>query len=332
VPTLRVDPLTPDPSVIARAAALLRNGEVVAFPTETVYGLGADATNPEAVRRIFEAKGRPAYNPLIVHVADVAAARRLAAPWPEAADALADRWWPGPLTLVVRKSPAIPDIVTAGLPTVALRVPSHPVAQAILRAAGVPLAAPSANLSGQTSASQARHVEKSLGDRVPLIIDGGPTEVGIESAVVDLSNPTPRLLRPGSISRDDLARLLGQLEVPSGAAAPGAALPSPGMLDRHYAPAAELVLYSGSQDPVIHARLAAARAEGARVGALVHHTLPGACETIVALPPEPAGYARGLYQALHELDERGCRLILVEAPPATPAWAAVRDRLVRASS
>jgi L-threonylcarbamoyladenylate synthase len=329
--TLRVDPFAPDPAIIARAAELLRRGEVVAFPTETVYGLGADATNPEAVQRIYDVKGRPAYNPLIVHVPDATAARRLAAAWPGEAEALAERWWPGPLTLVVRKSPVIPDIVTAGLPTVALRVPAHPVAQAILRASGVPMAAPSANLSGMTSPSQARHVERCLGSRIPLIIDGGPTEFGIESTVVDLSGSRPRLLRPGSISRAELERLLGPLEDPSRTGAPGAALPSPGMLDRHYAPAAELWLYPGPQDLTMHARLRAAHAAGAMVGAVVHHTIPPACDTVVALPPEPLGYARGLYQALHRLDERGCRLIVVEPPPETPAWAAIRDRLTRAS-
>ena len=329
--TLRVDPSAPDPAIIARAAALLRNGDVVAFPTETVYGLGADATNPEAVKRIYEAKGRPAYNPLIVHVPDAASARRLAASWPSEADAVTERWWPGPLTLVVRKSAMIADIVTAGLPTVALRVPSHPVAQAILRAAGIPIAAPSANLSGMTSPSQARHVEKSLGGRIPLIIDGGPTEVGIESTVVDLSGATPRLLRPGSISREALERILGPLEDTPAAGGPGAALPSPGMLERHYAPAAQLLLYTGSADHVMRARFGAARAAGEKIGAVVYHATPDACDMVVALPPEPLGYGRGLYQALHELDDRGCRLILVEAPPEIAAWAAVRDRLSRAS-
>ena len=329
---LRVNPFSPDPAVIARAAELLRGGQVVAFPTETVYGLGADATNPEAVQRIYQAKGRPAYNPLIVHVPDVAAARLLAASWPSAAQVLADRWWPGPLTLVVQKSAVIPDIVTAGRPTVALRVPANPVAQAILRAAGIPLAAPSANLSGMTSASQARHVEKGLGDRIPLIIDGGPTEIGIESTVVDLTGPAPRLLRPGAISRNDLERVLGPLEDPLHANAPNAARPAPGMLDRHYAPAAELLLYLGSHDAELQVRVSAAQAAGGMIGAVVHHVLPDACDAFVALPPEPHGYARGLYQALHELDDRGCRLILVEAPPGTPEWAAVRDRLSRASS
>ena len=330
--TLRVDAFSPDPAIIARAAELLREGQVVAFPTETVYGLGADATSPEAVQRIYEAKGRPAHNPIIVHVADVAAARRLAAPWPAVADELADRWWPGPLTLVVRKSPAIPDIVTAGQPTVALRVPAHPVAQAILRAARIPLAAPSANLSGRTSPTQARHVEKSLAGRVPLIIDGGPTDIGIESTVVDLSGPVPRLLRPGLIARGELERVLGPLEGPPEPGASDEGRPSPGMLDRHYAPSAALVLYSGTPSPELRHRADAVRADGGLIGAVVHHLLPHGCDTLVALPGEPGAYASGLYRALHELDDRGCRLILVEAPPDSPDWAAVRDRLTRASS
>jgi L-threonylcarbamoyladenylate synthase len=329
--TLRVDASSPDPAIIAQAAELLREGQIVAFPTETVYGLGADATSPEAVQRIYEAKGRPGHNPIIVHVADVAAARRLAAPWPAIADVLADKWWPGPLTLVVRKSAAIPDIVTAGQPTVALRVPAHPVAQAILKAARIPLAAPSANLSGRTSPTQARHVEKSLAGRVPLIIDGGPTDVGIESTVVDLSGPAPRLLRPGLIARGDLERVLGPLEGPAEPEAPDAARPSPGLLERHYAPAAALVLTAGTPSAELRARVDAVHAEGGLVGAVVHHILPHGCDTLVALPAEPGAYARGLYRALHELDDRGCRLVLVETPPDTPDWAAVRDRLTRAS-
>jgi len=331
MPTLRVDAFSPDPAVIARAAELLREGQVVAFPTETVYGLGADATSPEAVQRIYEAKGRPAHNPIIVHVPDVAAARRLAAPWPAIADLLADKWWPGPLTLVVRKSAAIPDIVTAGQPTVALRVPAHPVAQAILQAARIPLAAPSANLSGMTSPTRARHVEKSLAGRVPLIIDGGPTDIGIESTVVDLSGPVPRLLRPGQITRDELERMLGPLEGPPVSSASDAGRPSPGMLDRHYAPAAALVLYARTPGADLRRRVDAVRSEGGLVGAVVHHILPDGCDTLVALPAEPGGYARGLYRALHDLDDRGCRLILVETPPDSPGWAAVRDRLARAS-
>src|SRR5919199_1388466 len=200
MPTVRVDPHSPDVGVIRRAADLLRAGELVAFPTETVYGLGANALDEGAVRKIFEAKGRPSYNPLIVHVSSAADVSRVAAAWPESAQRLAERFWPGPLTLVLPKRSEVPDAVTAGLGSVAVRVPAHPVALALLRAAGVPVAAPSANRSTEVSPTMAPHVEKSLGKRVALIVDGGPTTVGIESTVVDLSGERPVLLRPGAIS------------------------------------------------------------------------------------------------------------------------------------
>ncbi len=195
-----------DPA-IREAAALLRAGHVVAFPTETVYGLGANALDPAAIERIYQAKGRPAYNPLIVHVADIAGARALTTSWPEAAVRLTEEFWPGPLTIILPKAAAIPPIVTAGLPNVAVRVPSHPVALALLQAAGLPLAAPSANRSEGLSPTTAEHVRGSLGGRIPLILDGGPTSVGIESTVIDLSGPVPRVLRPGMISLDTLAGL-----------------------------------------------------------------------------------------------------------------------------
>ncbi|MFW6201455.1 MAG: L-threonylcarbamoyladenylate synthase, partial [Gemmatimonadota bacterium] len=201
---LTVDPESPDPAAIDRAARALREGRLIAFPTETVYGLGADALDADAVRRIFEAKERPPRNPLIVHVADAAAARGLVERWPPAAGRLADAFWPGPLTLVLPKRPEVPDEVTAGLPTVAVRVPSHPVARALLLAAGVPVAAPSANPFTGVSPTTARHVQSGLADRIDLVLDAGPTPVGIESTVVDLSGPKPRLLRPGMISPEAL--------------------------------------------------------------------------------------------------------------------------------
>ena len=212
---IAVSPTSPEAATIARAAALLGQGRLVCFPTETVYGLGANALDPAAVNRIYEAKGRPAHNPLIVHVADAAAAQRLVTAWPEAAERLAAKWWPGPLTLVLPKSREVPTEVTAGLGTVAIRVPAHPVALALLKAAGVPVAAPSANRSGELSPTTAEHVQRSLGDLVPMILDAGPTTVGIESTVIDLSDRAPVLLRPGMVTREEIEALIGPVTLPN---------------------------------------------------------------------------------------------------------------------
>ncbi len=318
-----------DAAGIAEAAALLRAGELVAFPTETVYGLGGNALDPTAVARIYEAKGRPEYNPLIVHLADAAGARALATRWPEPAERLSRRWWPGPLTLVLPRAAGIPDIVTAGGGTVALRVPAHPAAQALLRAAGVPLAAPSANRSGEVSPTTAAHVARGLAGRIPLVLDGGATNVGIESTVLDLSGPMPVLLRPGMISRAELEREIGPVGTPGREPPREGPRPSPGMLERHYAPRAPLRLVPGAQDAVELAR--AVHARGERVGAVtLGDPLPDA-DDVIRLPPEPEGYARGLYGALHRLDELGVALILAVAPPADARWDAVRDRLRRAA-
>jgi L-threonylcarbamoyladenylate synthase len=335
MPTLPIDPDDPSPETIARAAAVLRRGGLVAFPTETVYGLGANALDAAAVARIFAAKGRPSYNPLITHVADVAAARRLARRWPESAERLARSFWPGPLTLVVPKRADIPDVVTAGLDSVALRVPAHAVALALLREAGLPVAAPSANRSTRLSPTTARHVEQSLGRGVDLILDAGPTRVGIESAVVDLTGAEPVLLRPGLLGPQDLEPVVGALreaarEPVAGAADDTRPRPAPGMLDRHYAPRAELRLF----DPADWARAAdlarRAAAEGRTVGALLvaGPAIPGA--RTARLPAEPAAYARRLYAELHALDA-ACDLILAERVPDDASWAAVRDRLERAA-
>ncbi|MDX2120591.1 MAG: L-threonylcarbamoyladenylate synthase [Gemmatimonadota bacterium] len=318
-----------DAAGIAEAAALLRAGELVAFPTETVYGLGGNALDPAAVARIYEAKGRPEYNPLIVHLADAAGARALATRWPEPAERLSRRWWPGPLTLVLPRAAGIPDIVTAGGGTVALRVPAHPAAQALLRAAGVPLAAPSANRSGEVSPTTAAHVARGLAGRIPLVLDGGATNVGIESTVLDLSGPMPVLLRPGMISRAELEREIGPVGTPGREPPREGPRPSPGMLERHYAPRAPLRLVPGAQDAVELAR--AVHARGERVGAVtLGDPLPDA-DDVIRLPPEPEGYARGLYGALHRLDELGVALILAVAPPVDARWDAVRDRLRRAA-
>ncbi len=325
-----IDRLHPDPALLERAARMLRAGHLVAFPTETVYGLGANALDPAAVARIYAAKGRPAYNPLIVHVPDVTAARRLTREWPEVADRLAARWWPGPLTIVLPKAAIIPDAVTAGLGTVALRVPAHPVALALLHAAGLPLAAPSANRSGQVSPTTAVHVARGLGGRVPLILDGGACEVGIESTVVDLSLQPPVLLRPGMVTLRDLEVELGPLGMPTASQVDDEPRSSPGMLERHYAPAARVVLFERGTESTIVPLVDAVRTKGGTVGALVRGARPAADQTILQ-PDDPAGYARSLYESLHQLDAAGVELILVERPPEGSEWAAIRDRLERAA-
>jgi L-threonylcarbamoyladenylate synthase len=327
---LHVNSLSPEPVVIEEAAAILRRGGLVAFPTETVYGLGANALDVAAVAGIFAAKGRPSYNPLIVHVVDESAARALAAEWPETASRLARAFWPGPLTFVLRKRDVIPDNVTAGLDSVALRVPAHPVALALLRAAGVPLAAPSANRSTGLSPTTAEHVVRSLGERVALILDGGPTDVGIESTVVDLRGTRPAILRPGVIGEPALAPIIGELSVrdDAGGEAPR---PAPGMLDRHYAPRARLVLFDAADAGRIAAEARRVSAQGGKAAALVIGVaFPDATE-VLPMPGNAARYARRLYAALHELDERRATVIFVERVPNGEAWDGVRDRLQRAA-
>jgi L-threonylcarbamoyladenylate synthase len=325
---IRVDPGAPDPAVLARAAEVLRGGGLVAFPTETVYGLGAHALDPEAVARIYAAKGRPAYNPLIVHLPTRERARDLASDWPEPAERLAAAFWPGPLTLVLPRASHVPDAVTAGRPNVALRVPSHSVAHALLEAAGIPIAAPSANRSTEISPSTAAHVAKSLGDRVDLILDGGATPVGIESTVVSLLERVPVLLRPGTISLDQLRAVVGDVSTAQPRTDADEARLSPGMLDRHYAPTAPVVIADREQA----ARLAEdAVRSGRRVGAIVIDAFPGDAGRVERMPRDAEGYAARLYAALHALDDAGVDVIFVEAVPDGAAWAGVRDRLGRAA-
>lgn len=332
--TVRTDPNEPGPQLLAHAASILRRGGLVAFPTETVYGLGANALDAAAVGRIFAAKGRPSFNPLIVHVASAQAARELATHWPEHAQALAEAFWPGPLTLVLPKRALVPDVVTAGLASVALRVPAHPVARALLEAAGIPVAAPSANRYTELSPTTAAHVERALGDRVELILDGGPTRVGIESTVVDLTGEVPVLLRPGTLSPAALRAVVGTIEVPRDPAPadPTAPRPSPGLVGRHYAPRARVQLFDGSDRAGAGALAERAAATGAVVGALLLSPLPAPLDHAVLMPGEAGAYAHALYAALHELDDAGCTLVLVERVPEDEAWAGVRDRLERSAT
>ena len=312
----------PGPSAqeIRHAAALLREGKLVAFPTETVYGLGANALDEAAVARIFEAKGRPTSSPIIVHVSGVEMARSLVTEWPPAAELLARQFWPGPLTLVLKKQQAVPSLVTAGLETVGVRMPAHPVAQALIEAAQLPVAAPSANRFTQLSPTTAQHVREGLGKRVDYILDGGPCTVGIESTVLSLAEPIPVLLRPGGISRQQIEAVIGAISQVSGAPA-ASAHPAPGMHPRHYSPRTRLLLVRNGELP--------------RTGAgaylqLQHSPLHEARETI-AMPLDPHAYAAQLYRVLHELDARSYDWIAVDTPPDTPDWEAVLDRLRRAA-
>jgi L-threonylcarbamoyladenylate synthase len=307
-----------DSELLARAGKMIREGGVVAFPTETVYGLGANALDARAVERIFEIKRRPASSPLIVHVDCANMARSLAADWPDAAEQLAIAFWPGPLTLVLPKQPRIPDIVTAGLATVGLRHPNHPVAEALIREAGVPIAAPSANRFTGLSPTTAEHVLKSLGGEVDLILDGGPTHVGIESVVLALASSRPRLLRPGTISRDEIEAIVGEIDV--GPIELEGSHPSPGLHDKHYSPLTPLFLVYGEQLPT--------RGRGAYLW--LTEPLPAGYSE--QMPADAAGYAAVLYETLHRLDDRGFDWIAVERPPRWPEWAGVLDRLDRASN
>jgi L-threonylcarbamoyladenylate synthase len=331
---IAVDPAAPSGEALAEAARVLRAGGLVAFPTETVYGLGANALDASAVARIFEAKGRPANNPLIVHISDINQAQQVAAEWPETAARLAERFWPGPLTLVLTKRDTVPDIVTAQGTTVAVRMPAHPVAHVLLREAGLPIAAPSANRSTELSPTRAEHVLRGLEGRIELLLDGGPTTGGIESTVLDLTTTPPRLLRPGLIGVTELEAVIGSLACfPSLQSEATQVLPSPGMMPRHYAPRTPLECVEGGKE---QERLSLLVSEKRRVG-WVAFAAPG--EVIIpshvllrVLPSDAAGYAAQLYAVLHELDDASLDRIIVTLPPDTEDWLAVRDRLRRAAA
>jgi len=312
----------PDTQSIAEAAQLLRDGQLVAFPTETVYGLGGDATNERAVAAIFEAKGRPEFNPLISHVLDAAAAQKFVR-WNETADRLAARFWPGPLTLVLPRGPGSPIslLATAGLDTVAIRAPSHPVAQALIRAADRPIAAPSANRSGAISPTRAEHVVESLGDRVPLILDGGPCLVGVESTVLDLSTATPTLLRPGGATREAIEAVIGPIAVSHALPSGDSAHKSPGQLESHYAPARPVRL--------------GATSIGADEGLLAFGSTvpPGAMLTYNLSPSgDLAEAAANLFAQMRLLDRPGIGRIAVMPIPETGLGLAINDRLRRAAA
>ena len=318
---------------IARAAAILRAGALVAFPTETVYGLGADASNPSAVAKIFAAKGRPQDHPVIVHIPEIGLLPRWAADVPADALKLAAAFWPGPLTLILERAAGVPDCVTGGQDTVGVRIPGHPLALALLKAfageeggrvfSGV--AAPSANRFGRISPTSAQHVREELGDQVDMVLDGGDCAVGIESTILDLSRGRAVLLRPGQITPAQIAAVLhAEVELPD-AAAPRVS----GALDSHYAPRTPLFLVAAAELP---ARLAAL--SGRKLAVLARAEAPAGLQDVnwKAAPRAAAPYAHELYASLRRLDALGCAAILAEAPPATPEWQGVNDRLKRAAS
>jgi L-threonylcarbamoyladenylate synthase len=357
-----VDPDQPDPAAIDRAARVIRAGGLVAFPTETVYGLGANALDAAAVARIFAAKDRPAHDPLIVHLADTGRLGEVTRDVPEIAYTLAAAFWPGPLTLVLPRSEIVPDNVTAGLATVAVRVPAHPVALALLRASGVPIAAPSANLFSRPSPTRAEHVVDDLAGRIGLVLDGGPTEVGVESTILDLTVDPPRLLRPGGVTVEKLARVLGfppsvsPVAEPSGQsdavgggllASPsdeGVPQKAPGMLMKHYSPRADLMLIVGGESAVrdeMRRRAVEARARGRRVGLLVSAEdetaladLASAPDIAVEVPGSQSDLemvARNLFSCVRRLDRVGVDLILARDFGVAGLGRTIRDRLTRAA-
>jgi L-threonylcarbamoyladenylate synthase len=311
---------SPTADEIEHAAMLLRDGKLVAFPTETVYGLGANALDAAAVARIFEAKGRPTSSPIIVHVSDFEMVQSVAAEWPPLAQTLVTKFWPGPLTLVLRKTPAVPSLVTAGLNTVGVRMPSHPVALALIAAAKIPIAAPSANRFAQLSPTTAEHVRQGLGDRVDYILDGGECAVGIESTVLSLAGERPVLLRPGGISRAQIEAVIGPLS--QQAATVAEAHPAPGMHPRHYSPRTRLILVRNGTVP-----------EQGNGAYLQLHVAPSSeVRALVLMSANPAEYAAILYRTLHELDSFGYDWIAVDTPHNDPEWDAIRDRLTRAAT
>ncbi|MBU2732314.1 L-threonylcarbamoyladenylate synthase [Acidithiobacillus ferridurans] len=313
-------------AAMQRAAEILRSGGLVVFPTETVYGLGADAKNPAAVARIFAAKGRPADHPLIVHMARRDHLSQWSRDIPPAAFVLARRYWPGPLTLILHRACRVPDRVTGGQDTVGLRVPDHPLALMLLEAFGGGIAAPSANRFGQVSPTTVAHVREELGDAMDFILDGGPCRVGIESTILDLSGHQPRLLRPGAITLAEIEAVLEQPVIPQG----NDALRAPGMLCSHYAPRTPLYLVPTGH---LKAEICRRLRQGQRVGVLAMPAtqLPESCLRH-HMPPHPAGWARELYAQLRALDQQGLDGLVIEAPPSSADWQAVSDRLARAAS
>lgn len=312
---------------VDEAVAILRAGGLVAFPTETVYGLGADASNAQAIEKIYVAKGRPRNHPLIVHIASASQVDAWAIDVPLSARQLAQRYWPGPLTMIFKRAGHVSDLLSGGQDTIALRVPAHRVAQALIAAFGGAIAAPSANRYGRVSATSAEHVRSEFADSVQCVLDGGAPDVGIESTIIDMSGEVPALLRPGIITASELEQILGQPLGAAGATSPRAS----GMLAKHYAPQTPLML----MEPDLLLELAGSMTrQGHKVAVLARSARQPLLDrmTWVAAPTNAAGYAHDLYANLRVLDCAGCSAILVEEPPLAPEWNAVRDRLLRAAA
>ncbi len=318
---------------VQRAAQLLRAGELVTLPTETVYGLAANALDEGAVAKIFQVKGRPSHNPIIVHVASGEMARSCAAEWPEVAEQFARSFWPGPMTLVLPRAKKIPNIVTAGGETAGIRWPSHPFMQAVIRECGFPLAAPSANLSNQISPTNAGHVHSQLRGKIPLIVDGGQSQVGIESTVVDLAARPPRILRPGMIHEESIVAVAGKIQSPAGAGT-ATTLRSPGLLKKHYSPKARLMIACWRDDADLAAQIKNWNCKIEHVQIVAHTKIPvglGAANVSV-IPHDAEAFARALYAELHRCDAAGAQLIVVETLPDRPEWTGIADRLKRAAA
>jgi L-threonylcarbamoyladenylate synthase len=321
------EPRPPSRAAIRRAVQLLHSGRLVAFPTETVYGLGADASNEAAVRRLFEAKGRPADHPVIVHVSGIDAAEQWSASMPDDARALATALWPGPLTLIVPRAAHVSDAVTGGQASIGLRAPAHPTARALLAEFGGGIAAPSANRFGHISPTTARHVADDLGDVVDMILDGGACDVGIESTIIAFTTGTPMLLRPGGVDIETIARVLGRMPLARSAAAPRAS----GTLAAHYAPRTTATLVARD---ALRAEVAQLEERDERVAVLAWSVeTPADFDGVwQSAPPDAAAYAQALYANLRALDAAGADVILIEQVPDAAAWTAIRDRLARATS
>jgi len=315
---------------VKRAAELLTAGEAVALPTETVYGLAANALDEKAVARVFQIKGRLANNPVIVHVAGVEMAKRCVSDWPVVAEKLSKAFWPGPLTVVLPRAKEIPAPVTAGGPTVGVRWPNHPFVQAVIRACDFPLAAPSANLSGRVSPTNAEHVRNQLGRKIPLIVDGGQSQVGIESTVLDLTVSPPEILRPGMIHAQSVAAVIGNIERQT---SNSATLRSPGLLKKHYAPKAKLVVLNWHDETDLKAWLLIRHAPLVACHIIAHTRIPLRLGTanVSVIPRDAEAFARAIYAELHRCDEAGAEWIVVEALPESQEWQGLADRLRRAA-
>jgi L-threonylcarbamoyladenylate synthase len=320
-------------AAVNRAAILLRAGEVVALPTETVYGLAANALDERAVARIFQIKGRPANNPIIVHITGVEMAKRCVTAWSSPAENLARAFWPGPLTLVLPRAREIPEAVTAGGPTVGVRWPGHPFIQAVIRECGFPLAAPSANLSNRVSPTNAGHVRDQLGHEISLIVDGGQSQIGIESTVLDLTVSPPRVLRPGMIHAESLVAVIGNVDHQTSNVEPST-LRSPGLLQKHYSPKAKLMILGWRDDGDLHSQLSTLNAQPSTCQVIAHTHIPSAenFARVSVIPHDAEAFARAIYAELHRCDAEGAGWIIVEAPPESPEWAGIADRLRRAAA